>query len=136
MRFESACRPWTATLSLRAREITWVLSYIRDIDRALFFSRRTDQSRPDRDTDTVRFLIPPNLGANVKFIRLLIQQQDTDVWQMEVIAGNNQDLLQDLVQLKRRQYRLAGIVQNCDFLHNPCRILTCGQRVTYVPKVT
>src|SRR5215471_53666 len=55
---------------------------------------------------------------------------------MEVIARNNQDLLEDLVELKRRQYGLAGIVQDCDLLHGPWRILTCWQRVTYVPKVT
>src|SRR5207248_9019740 len=110
------------------------LGYVGDRGRVGFLSRRTNQSRPERDTDTVRFLIPPNMGANVKFIGLLIQQYDTDVWQMEVIAGNNQDLLQDLVQLKRRQYRLAGIVQNCDLLHNPWRILTRQAVVTYVPK--
>ncbi len=37
--------------------------------------------------------------------------------EMEVVAHDAQDLAQHLVQVEGREYRLAGIVKEGDFLH-------------------
>ena len=58
------------------------------------------------------------------------------VLQMEVIPRNHQDPLQDFVQVKGGEHRLAGVVKDRDLLHVACRILPRGDNGTEVPKVT
>src|SRR3974377_1296209 len=52
-----------------------------------------------------------------EFLLLSIHQQDRHVGQMEIVARNGQDLLQDLVEVERRQDGLAGVIEDGDFLH-------------------
>jgi hypothetical protein len=55
---------------------------------------------------------------------------------MEIIPGNHQDLLQHLVQIECGQDRLAGVIQNGNFLHGAGEILSGIGCITEVPKVT
>ena len=80
--------------------------------------------------------VPSNLRAGIEFVSLLIQQQDSDVLQVEVVARDDQDLLQHLIEIKGRQYRLAGVVKNGDFLHVADGFYSALPGVTEVSKVT
>ena len=67
---------------------------------------------------------PPICDRMQSCFGILIQQQDSDVLQMEVVTRNDQDALQHFVQVKSGQHRLAGVVKYGDFLHVPRWIVT------------
>jgi hypothetical protein len=80
--------------------------------------------------------VPANLRTRIQFVCLLIQQQDSDILQVEVVARDDQDLLQHFIEIKRGQYRLAGIVKNGYFLHVAAGFYSALLRVAEVSKVT
>ena len=53
----------------------------------------------------------------MKFLLFFVQQQDGHVLQVEVVARDDQNLVQDPLQIGRGEHRLAGVVENGDFLH-------------------
>jgi hypothetical protein len=55
---------------------------------------------------------------------------------VEVVARDDQDLLQHFIKIKRRQYRLAGVVKNGDFLHVAAGFYPAPAKVAEVSKVT
>ena len=79
------------------------------------------------------------IGLDVKYRRHLsfrAIQADYGYTRLPNLSGNDQNLLQDFVQVKRREHRLAGIVEDGDLLHGAGRILSGLGAVTEVPKVT
>src|SRR5207245_7169668 len=71
----------------------------------------------NRQPDRIMARVPTNLRAGIEFVCLLVQQEDGNILQVEVVARDDQDLLQHFIEIKRGQYRLAGVVKNGDFLH-------------------
>src|SRR5882757_9892682 len=76
------------------------------------------------------------MTANVQFPRLLIQQKNGHRSQVEVILRDRQNPLQNLVRIKGRENRLAGVVQNCDSLHWTHENCRPGSQLLLMPKVT
>src|ERR1700729_1854114 len=71
-----------------------------------------------------------DLRADAQLLRLLIEQQDGHIPQMEIVAGNLQDALQHLIQIEGGEHSLARFVQDRDFLHDRgnCRREKAGYR--------
>ena len=54
--------------------------------------------------------------ANVEFLPVLVKEQHRAVAELKVVADDGEDLVEHLVQIKSREDRLAGVVQNGNLL--------------------
>ena len=61
---------------------------------------------------------PARVAAMVYANAYGLMVTDRDILQMEIVARDDEDLAQDLIQIKGRQHRLARIVKDRDFLHS------------------
>jgi hypothetical protein len=79
--------------------------------------------------------VPADLRTDAEPPRLVIEQEDGDVPQMEVVARDGKNALQDLVQVKRREHGLPRIVQDRNLRHSG-GILAAEKVTSKVPQVT
>src|SRR5277367_2988658 len=69
-------------------------------------------------------------------LAVFIKQQNRNVLQTEVVLRDLEDSLQDFVQVKGGQHRLARVVEEGDSLHKINGSLSSIGNVTEIPKVT
>ena len=100
------------------RNILWMLRHIRCIDRTLLSGGGPGQSLTNGQAHRFVPGVPANLASRMQFLFLFVQQQDRHVLQMEIVAGNRQDLPEDLVEVEGRQNSLACVVKDGDLVHS------------------
>jgi hypothetical protein len=104
--------------ALRRRDVVRIVQDVGRIDGTLLPRGRSGDALFEGEARTFLASVPANLAARIQFLFFFIQQQDCDILQMEIVACDDQDLAQDLVQIEGREHRLARIVEDGDFLHS------------------
>ncbi len=95
---------------VRRADIARILGDISGVDGLLCEDRCSRDPVVHAERNFVFAEVPADLRTNAQFLRILVEQQDGDIRQMEIVASDGQDPLQDLIQIEGREHRLPRFV--------------------------
>ena len=93
-----------------------VLADVRGIHWPLQLGRRSDNALAQGDAVAYVLFAASKLFTDIDFLLVLIHKQNCAVVELKVVANDGEDLVQHSIQIESGEDRLAGVIQNGNFL--------------------